>query len=120
MRLVAEAGTVTHVDFYASVAAVYSLIFISINVVGLGDSKLSDSGPSGNPDKWIWPAIAVGVTFGVAIPLAILASFLQDTELWRVLAFIMLVLELLVAVFIAGLNLATPRPSGRSESGDQL
>jgi hypothetical protein len=117
MKLLAQAGTVTHADFYSAVAAVYSLIFISINVLLLAGNKYSERGPGGHTDLWIWLGQAFGVTVSVAIPLAILASFFQDTDRWRQLAFIGLVGELALAVLVAGINLETPTSKASAGSG---
>lgn len=117
MRLAAADQTVGHADFYSASTAIFTLIFISISILLL-TPKMSDPGPSGNPPWWYWIAAVVSVAWGVVIPLAILAGFMQDTFQWRLLSFIMNAVELLYAAFLAGLAVAQPTSRAKAGSGD--
>jgi ABC-type dipeptide/oligopeptide/nickel transport system permease component len=58
------------------------------------------------------------MTFGLGIPLAILAGFLRDSHIWRLLAFISLIVEAALAVFVAGVGGHEILPIGGHESPD--
>lgn len=102
MRLVAAGETVGHADFYSNATAVFTLIFISIAILLLAP-KLSEDAPRENPPWWVWIGAIVLVTFGIAIPLAILAGFIQDTLQWRTIIFSVNVGEALVAAILVAL-----------------
>jgi hypothetical protein len=89
--------------FYATVATVYSLLFIVLMVqLPTGDVSPKDMYPLPPMPlrMWILAFIVLGfyLTAGLVIPLAVLAGFLSDTTWWRALAFSVTTIQ----VFIAG------------------
>jgi drug/metabolite transporter (DMT)-like permease len=123
MRLVAAGETVGHADFYSSATAVFTLIFISIAIILLAP-KLSEPGPSENPPWWAWICSILLVAFGIAIPLAILAGFIQDASGWRAGIFGADAGEALVAAYLVVFASAEPKSrtntgSGNGQSGHQ-
>ena len=99
--------------FYATVATVYSLLFIVLMVQWpTQDASLKDMYPlPPTPLRmWILAFIILGfsLTAGLVTPLAVLAGFLSDTTWWRALAFSATTIQVFVAggsCLIAGLYL---------------
>jgi hypothetical protein len=105
-----QVATDTHMAFYATVASVFAFLLVALNIEMFG-KELGRKGPSGRTAPEVWVGLIVLMTFGLGIPLAILAGFLRDSHIWRLLAFISLIVEAALAVFVSGLALAEPSSS---------
>ena len=112
--------------FYATVATVYSLLFIvlSVQIIVGSDSPLKMFPFPPLPVRaWVLGLIPIlYLTAGLIIPLAVLAGFLSDTIWWRALAFSVTVIQILAAggtSLIAGAHLAHQATAQFVPSNDQ-
>lgn len=92
--------------FYATVVTVYSVLFLVLMVQMPGSILTPDSIAAmtvsrTKPGWWLW--IMGGIvaicylTAGLVMPLAILAGFLGDATVWRILAFTATIVQIVIA-----------------------